>query len=365
LPAVFSTLTGAAVAEAPFAPLANQPDYVVTIVESEYGKEVAARNVTHHGNWTRVDRIKDAYSVTEYFSADGLTNVRTDGQGSVVSFQRGREPDYSAIDREAHSTGERQAHLGENCTAWDVWRTRKEKAGYSLSRLSCVTDDGIELRLSYVGGSDVVSSAEATRVERRPVAPDEARPPRTLLTLDWWDRNVPLPTAPAIPDHETIMEISGGSSGPGQSIRATRRLGQWEYLEETVSDVRRSLVIMHDSHLMRFEYAGDKSGTPKRLTIMRLDPGPADAIAPTRPADMNRFQTILGETCHWFDMMPGMADAGRSACLMNDGIVLKDERYNRTTRETWTAVRLTRRPVHLDEIKPPAALLEPQLWGIE
>jgi hypothetical protein len=80
LPAVFSILTGSAVAEAPFAPLANQPDYVVTMVESEYGKEVAARNVTHHGDWTRVDRIKDAYSVTEYFSADGLTNVRTDGQ---------------------------------------------------------------------------------------------------------------------------------------------------------------------------------------------------------------------------------------------------------------------------------------------
>jgi hypothetical protein len=34
-------------------------------------------------------------------------------------------------------------------------------------------------------------------------------------------------------------------------------------------------------------------------------------------------------------------------------------------RESWTAVRVTRRPVNLVEIKPPAELLDPQTWGIE
>jgi hypothetical protein len=31
----------------------------------------------------------------------------------------------------------------------------------------------------------------------------------------------------------------------------------------------------------------------------------------------------------------------------------------------WTAVRVTRRPVTLDEIKPSAELLDPRVWGIE
>ena len=31
----------------------------------------------------------------------------------------------------------------------------------------------------------------------------------------------------------------------------------------------------------------------------------------------------------------------------------------------WTAIRLARRPIAIDEIKPPAELLAPQKWGIE
>jgi hypothetical protein len=34
-------------------------------------------------------------------------------------------------------------------------------------------------------------------------------------------------------------------------------------------------------------------------------------------------------------------------------------------RWTWTAIRLTRRAISVDEIKPSPALLEPRLWGIE
>jgi hypothetical protein len=360
-------LAGSAAADAPFAPLTNQPDHVVTMVESQYSRKIAAWNVTHHGDWTRVDRMSDSYSFTEYVSANGIANLRIHGQGSVVSFVHGSEPNYSGADREARNTGERQTHLGENCTVWDVWRIKRERAGYDLSHLSCITDDGIELWQRSVGGNDVVSSAEATRVERRPVAPDEARPPRTLLTLDWWDRNVPLPIAPVTPDYETIMELSGTFAVAGKSIRITRRLGPWQFLEETTNSALRSLHITHDSHQMRFDYSGGESGAPKRLDITRAASAPANpaTTAFEQPRDMNRSEAILGETCGWFDMTPGMADTSRSACLTRDGIVLKEERYSRSGSGTWTAVRLTRRPVSLDEIKPPAALLEPQTWGVD
>jgi hypothetical protein len=365
LPVAFATLASPAVAEAPFAPLANAPDHLVTMVESQYGKKIAARNVIHHGDWTRVDRMSDTYSFTEYVATNGIANLRLHGQGSVVSFVHGREPNYGA-DREAHNTGERQTHLGENCTVWDVWRIKKERAGYDLSHLSCITDDGIELWQRSVGGNSVVSSAEAIHVERRPVALDEARPPRTLLTLDWWDRNVPAPTAPATPDHETIMELSGNSAATEKSIRVTRRLGPWQFLEETANGVLRSIHIAHDSHQMRFDYSNGEPGAPKRLNITRTASAPETATpASQQPRDMNRSEAILGETCGWFDMTPDMADAGRSACLTHDGIVLKEERHSRSSIWTWTAVRLTRRPVSLDEIKPPAALLEPQTWGVD
>jgi hypothetical protein len=85
--------------------------------------------------------------------------------------------------------------------------------------------------------------------------------------------------------------------------------------------------------------------------------------------ETSRSETILGETCHWFGLIT-LPDFGRSRCLTNDGVVLKDQRQwsaiegQRGVHE-WTAVRITRRPVTLDEIKPSAELLDPRVWGIE
>lgn len=111
LPALLCIHSGLVASEAPFAPLANQPDYVVTMAESSYGKHLGIRIVTHHESWTRVDRIQDSYFSREYFSAKGTT-VRTYNQGSTVSFLRGGELNYFGVDREAHETAERQRHLG-------------------------------------------------------------------------------------------------------------------------------------------------------------------------------------------------------------------------------------------------------------
>ena len=47
------------------------------------------------------------------------------------------------------------------------------------------------------------------------------------------------------------------------------------------------------------------------------------------PKDRGSSETVLGETCRWFDMMPGMMDAGRHACLTSDGIMLKENLYGR------------------------------------
>ncbi len=109
-PAIVCVASGPAVADAPFAPRALQPDYAVTMVQKSYRREVGSRNVTHHGNWTRVDLTKDSHHITEYFSADGIANIRIYGQ-RYISLVRGGEPS-SHRDNQPRNTGERQTHLG-------------------------------------------------------------------------------------------------------------------------------------------------------------------------------------------------------------------------------------------------------------
>ena len=184
--AIFVPTVASAMANLPFAPISPQPDYVVTMVERLFAKDVK-RSVTHHGDWTRVDRIGDGYRYANYYSVNGAVAVQDHRSVSFTSFARGIDLSYR--DYRPRNTGERQAHLGETCTVWEVWGPSKEvpsSSGYF--HLSCVTDDGIELWQRSIFGSNVISSAEATRVERRMVTADEVKPPRSLLTLDWWDR---------------------------------------------------------------------------------------------------------------------------------------------------------------------------------
>jgi len=366
-PAILCLAAGSAAAEPPFAPPGvSPPDYVVTMVEILHGKEVARRSVAHHGDWTRIERTGETYRSVVHFSVNGVVGVHDQRSVSLTSFTRGFDLSYR--DHAPRNTGERQTRLGETCTVWEVSRPGKEApSGSGLFHLSCVTDDGIELWQRSIYGSNVIASAEATRVERQTVGSDEVKPPRSLLVLGWWDRDAPS----TIPGHETIMELSGQSADAGKSIRTTHQRGQWRSMEETVSGVRRRLEIAHDSGRMSFEYAWDELGPPKQLTIIRPASTP-EGIATTTSAmwnDTNRSETILGETCRWFGMMT-MSDVGRSRCLTNGGVVLKDHWRWRGLEgpavvQEWTAVRMTQRPVTLDEIKPSAELLDPRMWGIE
>lgn len=172
-PVILCLATGSALADAPFVPPGvSPPDYVATKIWNSDGQP-RRRTVAHHGDWTRVDQGM----TTEYFSANGVANVRVFGEGPSISFERGRVlPDYH--DNEPRNTGERRTHLGEGCTVWDVWRTKRER-GQELSHLSCITDDGIEVWQNVSGPDDVNASAVTGRVERgqlrRPSSSPRAR----------------------------------------------------------------------------------------------------------------------------------------------------------------------------------------------
>src|SRR5262249_38105332 len=149
----------------------------------------------------------------------------------AVRIVRGGERSAVRDDR-PRNTGERQSHLGENCTIWEAWRVAGDPGG-GLTHLSCVTEDGNELWHKSVARRGVLGAAEAVSVERRPVAPDAVRPALTLLLPDWWVSDAHEAASPPAPDHETVM------TNPAGAIRTTRRHGAWQSVEETANGVRR------------------------------------------------------------------------------------------------------------------------------
>jgi hypothetical protein len=365
LPAIICFAASSAAADDPFTPPGiRPPDYAVAMATGGSFYRPGSKIVLHHGDWTRVAATRDTPNATYYLADESATisvNERT--------FWLVRGPDHSSIDGYApRNTGERQTHLGERCTVWEVSRSKSViQGGSGITHLSCVTDDGIEIWQKSLSSREVISSAEATQIERRPVSAEEVRPPRSRLALDWPDRDLLPPAPPEKPDHEVVLE-SRYSTG-GTAIRTMRRHGPWQFTRETAGKLR-TIEIVHAFQQIWLRYSTDESGTPKSLTIQRPTVPPVEQTtilaAPPQPANPGRTEVVLGETCSWFDMMPGAADGGINACLTEDGIELKETSWSGASHlREWTAIRLARRPIAIDEIKPPAELLAPQKWGIE
>jgi len=355
------SLAAGSAAAAPFVPPGTSPpDYAMTVNNQSRRKLV----VLHHGEWTRITTANSPAEAA-YYRANGAVSV-SDG-GWIRTFRRGVERS-PGLDYEPRNTGEKQTHLNEGCTVWETMRLENQGLSrYRLFAASCVTDDGIELWARSGRETSIYSSTEAVEIERRPVSIEEVRPPHALLSLDWWDRDA-SPSSSRV-DYETVMELSDGSKRAAPSTRTIRRHGQWLF-EGDIDGAQRRIKITHEPGGMRLTYESDESGAPKQLSIAKSDPVPEKPPAlPARkfePVAIDRHDTVLGESCQWFNIMPGIADAGSYACLAADGITLKEENYARgLLRRSWTAVRLTRRPVSIDEIKPPAELLQPRTWGLD
>jgi hypothetical protein len=348
-------------AQVPFTPPGITPDYVLTQVERVgSGRDRATSIISHHGDWTRIDTTKGALRTTEYhFAGDAITIF---GPESYLTIRLGGEQ-ASYIDYGPRNTGERQDALGESCTIWNVWRMRKQAPKLNdINHLSCVTDDGIELWAKSVSGDHSYSFYEATELKRRPVTPLEVEPPRSLVALDWWDSERASPGA--LPDHEVTLRFDNFD---GMHKREVRYHMGWQLVDETLNGVRRSLEVSHSAASLSLRFNADEQGAPRRLTIFRFSLSPTDA-PPLRsskePEDLGRSEIVLGERCHWFDMMPGMMDLWITACRTEDGITLKEHHRSRGAFQSWSAVRVARRPLTLRDVTPPKMLLDPPTWGI-
>jgi hypothetical protein len=202
LPMVFCLAAGSAAA-APFVPPGvTPPDYIVTMEQTSLYRKGSTRVVTRHGEWTRIDSTSATPPETAYYRHG--SNAYVTDNGWISHFRRNAKIEY---DHQARNTGERQTHLGESCTVWETARSKADSpARDSFTNLSCFTDDGIELWRRRSGAQGISWSAEAIRIERRPVAAEEVQLPRALLALNWWDRKDSASATAA--DHETVMELS-------------------------------------------------------------------------------------------------------------------------------------------------------------
>jgi hypothetical protein len=350
----------------PFEPLASSPDHVVTMIETDGPGKKKERVVMHHGEWTRTETTSEGRRATQYFKRDEAVTVRIgDGKAdeyATVSIVRGPERvsdwDYTPI-----KTPVRETFLGETCAVWEVLRARDTGAGRSqLTRLSCVTDDGIELWYKIASGAYVLSRAEATRIERRAIAPNEVQPPRDLLSLDAWFDDAPA-TANTPSSFETVLERVGDGT---KTTRTIRRRGGWTSIGVVSAGALQTLEVSHASGSFTFRIDAALLNAPALLTVMMLRSPPASGppLPANAPMDLGKHETVLGEQCRWFDMMPGVQDASHAACRTQDGITLKEDFGSWGSHSHFGAIRFLRRPVGLDEIKPPPALLARNRWGL-
>jgi hypothetical protein len=350
-------------AHTPFEPLASSPDHVVTMIETDGPGKKKERVVTHHGEWTRVDAAWEGRSSSQYFKR---------GEAVTLTISHGKADEYSGVsvflspersphwDNAAIRTDERQTFLGETCTVWNVARSRISQN--ELTRTSCVTDDGIELWYRFATPTYVFTRAEATRVERRPVPPVETLPPRNALRLDQWFDNAAVPRKTP-PDFEAVLERNG--DGP-RSTRTIRQRSGWTYAAVNEGTALRTLDISHAFGSFRFRYDAATPAKRAGLNVMTLRSPPISGppLPSFVPQDMGKTEIVLGEQCRWYNLMPGVSDGYEAACRTGDGVTLKEEFSSWGSRTSFTAVRFARRPVAMDEIRPPPELLDRKRWSL-
>jgi hypothetical protein len=271
------------------------------------------------------------------------------------------------MDYRSFQTGEADVVMGEPCKVWNVYRRPPDERGRGgFARLGCVTADGIELWRRTVGhDGDVLSSAQATRVERRSVEPAEVRPPGDLLSLERWFGTgawVRVAAPAGKSDFEVVLAPTGNLSEPAMIVRSRY---PWRYEDRHDEGKPRRLSIRREDRATGLDMYLGPQGVAERLTMSNRPPDvptpPWDSPAPLldKPPE-----TLLGERCTWLDMIPGVMDLEHHECRTPDGIPLQVWFWSRGGTASYSAIRLSRRPIQFSEVMPLPGLLERSRWGL-
>ena len=246
-------------------------------------------------------------------------------------------------------TGETENRLGERCRVWRV--ENRTASGNAFIQAGCVTAEGVDLWRRQ----DDIDAIFATKVTRVRVPPSDVRVPTEALDLATW-----APTRPA--DHTHDYEVEFGWQGPQWPRLTARRSGPWRFVRE-VRGAAYNVTVTNADEGVGLNYYRERNGV-RHLSIYRR-PGPH---APFDEATGVRIsgrpdETILGETCHWWDIMAGLEDAGRLECRTADGVPLKVVYIQRGDELVVVAVRLKRERQPLSAVMPTHDISSPSAWG--
>lgn len=308
---------------------------------------------------------------SDFAAGLSVTHMRDDrGRYDMLSIARHPSDETYSRYRRVR-TGERDRALGEDCEVWSTTRIG-ESEGEGLNLLSCDTADGIQLWSRSVGirAAFVVAQSRTLSFRRRPVRPEEVRPPRGLLRWSYWrtlaGRGGMAP-ARAVPDHE--LHLASGPRANSDLSRIMRRRGDWTYSDTgSPAGIRR---VQIDNRIISVAYDAEANGRPVRLEIHRLPPAPgqsgnAPGYVGIEPASSER---VIGETCHWSRHGPAgggivITSGEHRDCVTADGLPLRIFSRHRGGGTDLTAIRLVRRAPPLSALMPPAEAFDWSRWNV-
>lgn len=319
-------------------------DHVVELaVEDPFANGVTTAVIYRSGSRQREDVTRKG-GATESRYADLATGFSWQIGGSddarTLSFSPGRSQDAYLITR----TSQTDHVLGETCK---VWRLQRQGLEHDVRwrEEDCLTHDGIVLwqKVFDVSGA-LMRSAHATSIKRRPVTASEVRVPATALTLasygDWT-------TAKSRVNDEVLMEPATGEPATGESS-LTRRLGALSMTEEIASSLRYRTYV-NGAYTISLVY--------REGSLIRLDVEPSGPALPKTPFQPVKTQSLLGETCQWFERRPSGGDGGLSECITSGGLVLARNRESIGGMSSVVATSKSVGKLTYSDVAPPMDLL--------
>ena len=341
-------------------PAAADHVVVMGVVESPgIGSGPNRRTTMRSGQWVREERAYADRTETAYADlAAGTTyRIERDPAGAVrrLTVERYRAGDrFHAVARAA--TGRRDTALGEACEIWTI-------TGQYYHVESCETADGIQLwsRHPSPGAGPDIFAARALSIERRPVRPEEVRPPPDFFRLAPW----PAVSAGGEPGYEVRLV----STTRGEARRqVVRRQGDAGSARSDSDDGTR--YFSAGNARAHFYYRAERDGRPIELKVELWSASPFGGAfrRPDRwqPVRGRRPRTVLGERCTWQDETSIQSTDIHYECRTADGIplMLEDDWEWDDVTDIWTARSLDRRPLTQADMAPPAAAVDWAAWGM-
>lgn len=340
-----------------YVPNARGKDYELRMAAYR-GDSVRTEIITRrHGDWVRVERKDGETQLTQQVhTPTGVIVERADNPGGfgVISIRAPDSAPTPGIDYTVKQTKRSWKAAGQKCRIWEVYRG--VDAGYTtFTRFGCVTRDGVEVARWTSGrtGADLGERVTGYYLWRGKMDDKDVRPTATSLNVAAW---LGAGAASAAGDGDG-QEVVLKADASAETVTIRRQAG-WTLTETANPDGSRDIFSERDDGVT-VSARISAAGTPLSYIARRGQaPQPAQEIRLQQPA-----QTVLGQACDWYDVMPYAADAGRHECRAADGAVLSIRKIERGETTTLTATAVNRRPLATADLLPPAWLLDLNRWG--